>query len=159
LLSVVLVHDPTNFLHLAFNMYALFLIGPIVEALYGPIRFLVIYAVCAAAGSAASFMFSAAPVSVGASGAIFALFTLLLIANLLHKPLLTRQALTLTSQIGMLIAINLVISFAVPNIDISAHIGGLLAGCWLGLVMVPRGATLRSFWTPAPGAPHAFSGP
>jgi membrane associated rhomboid family serine protease len=159
LLSVVLVHDPNNFLHLAFNMYALFLIGPLVEALYGPLRFVVIYAVCGAAGSAASFVFSSADVSVGASGAIFGLFSVLLVANVVHKPLLTRQARTLTQQIGMLIAINLVLSFAMPGIDIAAHIGGLLAGAWLGLVMVPRGATLRSFWTPAPGAPQTFSGP
>jgi membrane associated rhomboid family serine protease len=159
LLSVVLVHDPSNFLHLAFNMYALFLIGPIVEALYGPVRFVVIYAVCAAAGSAASFVFSSADVSVGASGAIFGLFSVLLVANLVHKPAMTRQARTLTQQIGMLIAINLVLSFTIPGIDIAAHVGGLLAGAWLGLVMVPRGATLRSFWTPAPGAPQSFSGP
>jgi hypothetical protein len=65
----------------------------------------------------------------------------------------------LTQQIGTLIAINLVLSFAMPGIDIAAHVGGLLAGAWLGLVMVPRGATLRSFWTPAPDAPRAFSGP
>src|SRR3954447_8657518 len=159
LLSVVLVHDPSNFLHLAFNMYALFLIGPIVEALYGPVRFVVIYAVCAAAGSAASFVFSAADVSVGGRGAIFGLFSVLLVANVLHKPVLTRQARTLTQQIGMLIAVNLVLSFAIPGIDIAAHIGGLLAGAWLGLVMVPRGATLRSFWTPAPDAPQSSSGP
>ncbi len=159
LLSVVLVHDNQNFLHLAFNMYALFLIGPLVEALYGPVRFVVIYAVCGAAGSAASFVFSSADVSVGASGAIFGLFSVLLVANVVHKPLLTRQARTLTQQIGMLIVINLVLSVAIPGIDIAAHVGGLLAGAWLGLVMVPKGATLRSFWTPAPGAPQTFSGP
>jgi membrane associated rhomboid family serine protease len=151
LLTVVLVHDPSSFLHLAFNMYALFIVGPLVEALYGPVRFALIYLVAAAAGSAASFVFSNAAVSVGASGAIFGLFSVLLVSNLVHKPLLTRAARGLTQQIGMLIVINLVLGFIIPTIDNAAHIGGLLAGAWLGFVIVPRGARLGSFWTPAPG--------
>jgi membrane associated rhomboid family serine protease len=146
LFSVVLVHG--GLLHLAFNMYALYIIGPTVEALYGSARFLVLYLACAAAGSTASYLFSGAPVSVGASGAIFGLFGVLLVADRIHKPLLTRQARGLTTQIGVLIGINLFIGFTVPSIDNAAHIGGLLAGCWLGLVMVPRGAaTLSSFWS------------
>lgn len=158
LLTVVLVHDPSSFLHLAFNMYALYIIGPLVEALYGPVRYTLIYLVAAAGGSAASFVFSNAAVSVGASGAIFGLFSVLLVSNVVHKPLLTRNARALTQQIVMLIGINLVISVVVPGIDISAHVGGLIAGAWLGLVIVPRGATLRSFWTPAPGQ-QASTGP
>lgn len=159
LLTVVLVHSPTDFLHLAFNMYALFIIGPLVEALYGPLRFTLIYLVAGAAGSAASFVFSNAGVSVGASGAIFGLFSVILVANVVHKPVLTRSARGLTQQITMLIVINLFLSVVVPGIDISAHVGGLIAGAWLGFVILPRGATLRSFWTPAPGAPQTFSGP
>jgi hypothetical protein len=51
-------------------------------------------------------------------------------------------------QIGVLIGVNLIIGFSVGGIDNAAHIGGLLAGCWLGLTMVPRGAaTLASYWT------------
>ncbi len=150
LISVVLVH--AGILHLAFNMYALYLIGPTVEALYGPARFLVIYLLCGAAGSAASYVFSNAPVSVGASGAVFGLFGVLLVADRVHKPALTRQARGLTMQIGVLIAVNLAIGFSVTSIDNAAHIGGLLAGCWLGLVLVPRGAaTLSSFWSPGAG--------
>ncbi len=147
LLSVVLVH--AGVIHLAFNMYALYLIGPTVEALYGPVRFLLIYLICGAAGSAASYVFSNAEVSVGASGAIFGLFGVLLVADRVHKPALTRQARGLTMQIGVLIAVNLVIGFSVTSIDNAAHIGGLLAGCWLGLTLVPRGAaTLSSYWSP-----------
>ena len=64
--TVTLVHaDP---LHLFFNMYALYLVGPIVERWYGSIRFLVFYLACAAAGSVASFVFGSAPFAVGASG-------------------------------------------------------------------------------------------
>jgi membrane associated rhomboid family serine protease len=157
LLTVVLVHG--GILHLAFNMYALFAIGPVCEALYGPWRFLFIYLACAAAGSAVSFAFGFSRIpSVGASGAIFGLFGLLLVADRVHKPALTRNARSLTMQIGVLIVINLVIGFAAGGgIDNLAHIGGLIAGAWLGFVMVPVGATtLRSFWSGGPAARSRF---
>ncbi len=148
LFTVVLVHDDRLPLHLAFNMYALFLVGPIVESLYGHVRFLALYLACAAAGSAASFVFTAAPIAVGASGAIFGLFGVLLVADRVHKPALTRQARNLTGQILVLIAINLFIGFSARGIDNGAHIGGLLAGCWLGFAVVPRDAlTLSGFWS------------
>ena len=57
-------------------------------------------------------------------------------------------------QIGVLIVINLVIGFGIggiASIDNAAHIGGLLTGAWLGLVVAPRGAqTLRSLWQQVP---------
>ena len=138
LFSVTLVH--AGFLHLAFNMYALYIIGPTVEALYGSRRFLLIYLACAAAASTTSYVFSDAEVAVGASGAVFGLFGVLLVADRIHKPALTRQTRGLTMQIGVLIAVNLIIGFTSSDIDNAAHIGGLLAGCWLGLTMVPRDA-------------------
>jgi membrane associated rhomboid family serine protease len=157
LVTVVLVHG--SIIHLLFNMYALWIIGPIVEALYGPVRYLAIYVLCAAAGSAASFATSPA-FAVGASGAVFGLFGALLVADRVHKPALTRNARNLTMQIGILIVINLVIGFSIPRIDNAAHIGGLLAGAWLGLVIVPQGARLASFWSrPRVGAPGGVGGP
>lgn len=145
LVTVALVHDNVLPLHLAFNMFALYMVGPLVEALYGPKRFALVYALTAAAGSAASYLVSPAT-GVGASGAIFGLFGMLLVSNRVHRPALTRSARNLTGQIGMLIAINLFLGFSLPNIDNAAHIGGLLAGAWLGFILVPRGATLASFW-------------
>ena len=72
--------------HLFFNMYALYLAGPIVERWYGAARFLLFYLLCAAGGSIASFVFGGEAPSVGASGAIFGLFGLLLAANRFHRP-------------------------------------------------------------------------
>jgi rhomboid protease GluP len=160
LLTAVFVHG--SILHLIFNMYALFIVGPIVEAMYGRPLYLTFYLLCGLAGSIASFLFLANP-SVGASGAIFGMFGLLAVSTYVHKPALGRQARALTGQIVMLIVINLVIGFGVggvfgAQIDNAAHIGGLIAGAWLGLTVVPRGmSTLASFWsTPesgsAPGA-------
>ena len=155
LLTVALVHG--SIIHLGFNMYALWIIGPIVEALYGPWRFLAIYLVCIAAGSVASYITSANP-AVGASGGVFGLFGVLLVADRVHKPALTRNARNLTTQIGLLIGINLLIGFSIQGIDNAAHIGGLLAGAVLGLLVVPQGARLDSFWSRPSGDPVSPTG-
>jgi membrane associated rhomboid family serine protease len=146
--TVTLVHDPSNLLHLFFNMYALYICGPLVEQLYGSRLFVAFYLLCAAAGSVASFVFGSAVPSVGASGAIFGLFGLLLAATRAHHPVLDRRGRSLVGQIGMLIVLNLVLGFAMgARIDNAAHIGGLVAGLWLGVLIVPgRVPTLRSMW-------------
>ncbi len=151
LLSVVLLHDPTSFLHLLFNMYALFIVGPVVEQLYGARLFLLFYVLCGIAGSVGSFVFGEGQLGVGASGAIFGLFGILLAASRAHNPVLDRRGRSLVGQIGMLILVNLVIGFVVPNIDNAAHIGGLVAGLWLGFLLVPgRVPTLASMWRKRP---------
>ena len=135
-----------SLLHLGFNMYALYLTGPIVERWYGSLRFLLFYLLCAAGGSVASFVFGGDVPSVGASGAIFGLFGLLLGANRAHRPV-DRQSRYLVGQLGMLILFNILFGFAVPNIDNAAHIGGLLTGLWLGSVVPPtRVETTASYW-------------
>ena len=146
--SVTLVHDPSNLLHLFFNMYALYICGPLVEQLYGSRLFVAFYLLCAAAGSVASIVFGSNVPSVGASGAIFGLFGLLLAASRAHHPVLDRRGRSLVGQIGMLIVLNLVLGFAMgARIDNAAHVGGLLAGVWLGVLIVPgRVPTLRSMW-------------
>ena len=143
--TVTLLH--AGYLHLAFNMYALWIAGPIVERWYGPWRFLVFYLACAAAGSVASFAFGPGLVSVGASGAIFGLFGLLLAAGRLHNPV-DRGSRAIVGQLGMVILLNLVLGFAAGGqIDNAAHIGGLVAGLWLGAVIPPtRISTLSSIW-------------
>lgn len=142
--TVTLLHG--SFLHLGFNMYALYLAGPIVERWYGSTQFLLIYLACAGAGSVASFVFGGDIPSVGASGAIFGLFGLLLAAGRVHHPV-DRQSRALVSQLGILIAINIVFGFAVTGIDNAAHLGGLAAGLWLGAVIPPtRVQTMASLW-------------
>lgn len=146
LLTVALVHGSP--IHLAFNMYALYIVGPIVEALYGRVLYVAFYLLAAAGGSVGSYLFVENP-SVGASGAVFGLFGLLLLSNVVHRPALGRQAQALTMQIGFLIVLNLAIGFGIGGgflggrIDNAAHVGGLLAGAWLGLAVAPRGATRR----------------
>jgi membrane associated rhomboid family serine protease len=148
LFTVTLVHG--GFLHLFFNMYALWIVGPFVEQLYGRWRFLAFYLVFALGASLLTFAFGTDPTSrfaVGASGAIFGLFGMLAIVQWVHKPMVSRNARQLLSQVGGLIAINLIFGFVVPGIDNLAHIGGLLTGAWIGFLFPPtRVQMLRSMW-------------
>ncbi|MGH2513003.1 MAG: rhomboid family intramembrane serine protease [Candidatus Limnocylindrales bacterium] len=138
LFTVVLLHE--NFLHIAFNMYALYLVGPIVERMYGWKLFLFMYLACGLAASVASFEFGDPNIgSVGASGAIFGLFGVLFMAGRVHRPVLDRQSRGLAAQIGTLIVLNLVLgfTFGAGSIDNFAHVGGLLAGAWLDSCWCP----------------------
>ena len=155
--TVTLVHAPLDVMpfHLLFNMYALWLAGPFVEQLYGRWRFLAFYLVFAAGGSLLTFAFGGAQGGVGASGAIFGLFGLLFAAQRIHHPVLDRQSRAFLGQLGGLLAINLLFGFVVRGIDNFAHIGGLISGVWLGLLLAPTNVpTLRSLWRrpgPVPG--------
>jgi hypothetical protein len=97
---------------------------------------------------------------VGASGAIFGLFGIVLVATRYHQAILDRQSRAIASQIGFLIVLNLVIGFsgALGNIDNFAHVGGLAAGIWLA-ILIPPGAvpTLISFWQNQRGEPSRLS--
>jgi len=154
--SVTLLH--VDFLHLAFNMYALYIAGTIVERWYGSLRFGAFYLACAAAGSTASFVFSGDAPSVGASGAIFGLFGILLAAGRIHHPV-DRQSRAVVSQLVVLILINLAFGFASGGaIDNAAHLGGLAAGLWLGALVPPTGVpTLSSLWH-RPGESRSTAG-
>jgi membrane associated rhomboid family serine protease len=151
--TVTLVHgspEPGFFVpslgHLFFNMYALYLTGPIVERWYGLARFILFYLLCAAGGSIASFTFGGEAPSVGASGAIFGLFGLLLAANRFHHPV-DRGSRMLVSQLGFLVIVNILFGFAIPNIDNAAHIGGLVTGLWIGTVWPPTQVeTIATLW-------------
>ena len=160
LFTVTLLHG--GFLHLIFNMYALYLAGSLVEQLYGPRLYLAIYLLSAAAGSVGSYLFGGDIPSVGASGAIFGLFGVLLAVSRTHHPVLDRRGQMLLGQIGGLILINLLFGFGLAGvgggIDNAAHVGGLLAGLWLGFLLVPgRVPTLGSLWQ-RPGAPAGRRG-
>ena len=146
--TVALLHDPTNFLHLLFNMYALYLSGPIVERLYGSVQTVGFYLVCALGGSLASFAFGSAAPSVGASGAIFGLFGILLIATRTHHPALDRTSRNFIGQLGTILMINIIFGIiAAGYIDNAAHAGGFVTGALLGIAFVPgKVATIRSMW-------------
>lgn len=143
LLSCMFVH--VGFVHLAFNMYALYVLGPAVERLYGNAGFALLYALSGLGGSFASVLWRPADSSAGASGAIFGLLGALLAFNLRHRRELPHwMASAQTRNLLVLIAINVGIGFLVPMVDNAGHIGGLLLGLLAGgalgrdLVSSPR---------------------
>jgi membrane associated rhomboid family serine protease len=155
LLSVVLVHDPNNLLHLGFNMYALWYSGQLVERMYGARLMLFFYIVTGIAASLATYVLGSAQGAVGASGAIFGLFGVVLVATRVHHAVLDTQSRAIASQVAFLIVVNLFLGLSgiLGNVDNYAHIGGLAAGVWLALVMPPgRVPTLASLWQSPSGA-------
>ena len=148
LLSVTLVHSPTDIFHLLFNMYALWYAGQLVEKMYGPWRLLILYVICGLAGGASSYAFGSIGGSVGASGAIFGLFGVVLIATRFHHAILDAQSRAIAGQVGLLIILNLFIGFSgFFNIDNFGHVGGLVAGLWLSVLIPPSQVrTLGSVW-------------
>jgi membrane associated rhomboid family serine protease len=138
-------------LHLAFNMYALYLFGPIVEQLYGRVEYAIMYLLCALGGSVLTILLAPNQAAAGASGAIFGLFGLAFVVSRRHHAALGREARYLFSQAGSVLVLNLVITFIIPGISWTGHVGGLLIGAAIGFLLPPTGvATLASMWrTPA----------
>jgi len=118
-------------IHIAFNGYALYIVGNVVEQELGWRRFLAIFFVTGLFASAASFAFGAYNVpGVGASGAIYGLFGTFFAYNWRRRELAFYAA--RMRSMATLIAINLVLSFSIGFIDWHAHVGGLIAGIILG---------------------------
>ena len=121
-------------IHLLMNMWALWVLGRPLEALLGRVRFLALYLLAGLGGNVAAYLISPDSLSAGASTAIFGLFAALFI--------LLRRMGRDTSGILPVIIINLVFTFAVPNISKAGHIGGLITGALVGaaLAYAPRNA-------------------
>jgi rhomboid protease GluP len=140
LITPIFIH--AGLLHLLLNSYALWTVGIQVEKLYGSARFLLIYLLSGVGGVVGSYVgqtilprFFDAP-SVGASGAIFGLFGVLAVFGFRYRrelPPAIRRA--VTTGVLPVIVINLFIGLSIPFIDNSAHIGGLLTGAALAMII------------------------
>jgi rhomboid protease GluP len=135
LLTPLLLHG--SILHILFNMYALFVIGPAVERSYGHMRYLMLYLLGGLAGNVASFWLSAAP-SLGASTAIFGLIGAQGIFFYQNRRMFGDRARSMLANIGGIILINLFLGFSMSGIiDNWGHLGGLLGGGVFALLAGP----------------------
>src|SRR5699024_7573408 len=124
-----------GFLHLFMNMLALYYLGMAVESIYGSKRFLIVYFLSGIGGGLTSFAFNDM-VAAGASGALFGLFGALLYFGTVQKRLFKQ---TMGKNLLLILAINLVFGFLVPQIDMGAHLGGLIMGfVAAGVTSVPN---------------------
>lgn len=110
--------------HLFFNMYALYIIGPQLEGFLGKAKFSIVYLYSIIIGSLMSLLFTNG-LSIGASGAIFGLLGSLLYFGYHYRIYLGNF---IHSQIIPIIIINLILGFMISNVDVAAHIGGLIGG-------------------------------
>jgi membrane associated rhomboid family serine protease len=109
-----------GFLDIAFNLWALFIVGPAIERVLGGVRFLAIYLISAIGGSVLLYWLVPNELALGASGAIFGLFGAWFV--------LARRMQADSRQVVLLIVLNLGLAFFIPQIAWQAHVGGLIAG-------------------------------
>jgi membrane associated rhomboid family serine protease len=127
MITSMFAHSPSSILHVLFNMYSLFVFGPILERLLGRGRFFALYMISGFGGSVAVLWLAPSTAVLGASGAIFGLLGAFFVIQ--------RKLGGNNIQLLILIGINLVIGF-LPGFNISwqAHVGGLIAGCAVAFV-------------------------
>lgn len=128
-------------IHVGFNMVLLYRFGELLEPALGRIRFGALYFAALLAGSAGALLVAPMALTGGASGAVFGLVGAAAVAQHRHGVGIWQ------SGIGGLLVLNLIFTFAIPNISIGGHIGGLLGGAALGAAMfrwAPSSASSRS---------------
>lgn len=123
-------------IHLAFNMIALWQAGGIVERIFGELAFSAIYLAAWFAGSLASLAIHPLVLSAGASGAVFGVYGALAAFLVLHRGVIPALVLSKLRWVAFgFIAFNIQNGLLHPNIDNSAHIGGLVAGAIAGALL------------------------
>ncbi len=131
LVTAMFLH--VGLLHIAFNLYVLYIVGVPVEQALGRWRYIALYRLSGLGGAAASYALTGPfTAGEGASGAIFGLFAAWWV--------ITRRAGGDTRSVTLLIGLNLVLSFVIPGIGYWAHLGGLATGAVLalGFAYAPR---------------------
>jgi membrane associated rhomboid family serine protease len=118
-----------SLVHIGFNMYLLWILGGALERYAGSLRFAAIYLTAVLWGSVGALVASPDSHTIGASGGVFGLMAAL---YLLERQ---RGVALLGGSVGMLLLLNLVITFAFPGISIGGHIGGIIGGAAAGFVL------------------------
>ncbi|MGI6368338.1 MAG: rhomboid family intramembrane serine protease [Anaerolineae bacterium] len=140
LLTANFIH--IGLLHLAMNLYALYVFGLQVERRFGRARFILLYLLSGIAGTALSYVGSRA-LSAGASAAIFGLIGAITAYYVIHRRMFGTVGYRQLRGLLIVMGINLVMGLTSPQIDNLGHLGGLLAGSALGWAYCPRYAVAR----------------
>jgi rhomboid protease GluP len=129
LLSANYLHGSA--LHIFFNLMALYQISPLISQLYGPYRYFIIYTLSGMAGFWASYLVGI-PLTIGASAALCGLIGAALYYGKSRGGLFGQA---IYKQIGGWALSILLFGFVVPGINNWAHIGGMAAGAFVGLLL------------------------
>jgi rhomboid protease GluP len=130
LITPIFLHS--GFAHVLFNSFSLVLFGPALEQMLGRGKFLFVYLGAGMIANLATLLLEPLTyIHVGSSGAIFGLFGYYISIIIFRKNMLSQQ----NSQIILtLCGLGLVMTFLQPNINITAHLFGLLGGFLLGAI-------------------------
>ncbi len=145
LVTSVFLHG--GLLHVAMNMWSLYVIGPLIERLYGNLAYLVIYLASGVGGALASLAASPMRNGVGASGAICGVLGALAAFLIIHRRAIPKSI--LKSFRGSLISVIVfmaILGFFVPNIDQEAHLGGVFTGFLAGVLLSRPWPVRKSRW-------------
>jgi membrane associated rhomboid family serine protease len=141
LITAAFLHDTSGPVpvHILFNSWALFVVGPYLERAFGHVRFVALYLISALGGSVLGLWLDLPnQPTIGASGAVFGLFGAIFVVG--------RRLNMDVRGIAVVIAINLVFTFAFSGISWTGHIGGLITGTLLGAAMAYAPKTNRTLW-------------
>jgi membrane associated rhomboid family serine protease len=135
-----------NILHILFNMYALWLFGPVLERRFGASSYAALYLASGVTGGMLFQLMNQSEWALGASGAIFGLFGALLAAS--YRQRHTRAGAAIFGQLMLLLALNMALPLFIPSLAWQAHVGGLAAGvviaaAWDHMPLRGKGAAAR----------------
>ncbi len=132
LVTPIFLH--VGFTHLLFNSFSLVLFGPSLERALGKISFLLVYLACGIAANIATYVLKPPYYThIGASGAIFGLFGIYLAVLLLKKESMPQHGRQIILPI---VAIGVIMTFFQANVNVTAHIFGLIAGLLIGSLLL-----------------------
>ncbi|MDH4128143.1 MAG: rhomboid family intramembrane serine protease [Spirochaetota bacterium] len=133
-------------LHIIFNMFSLFMVGPFIEHIFGKINFFILYMFTGLVSTVSSYLITMPPEAVGASGAIFGIvggFTTFLIMykDKLKQDIRKKLLINIFVVVGINLAFGLFSSIGVTGsiqVDNAAHVGGLLSGAIIAIFLKPE---------------------
>jgi membrane associated rhomboid family serine protease len=116
-------------IHLLFNMYALYILGSLLEPAVGRVRFLLIYFVSLLAGSFGALLLTPNSPTVGASGAVFGLMSAAILV-MRHRGIDP-----MASGLPIWLGLNLLLTFTIGGLSVGGHIGGIVGGALAAIVL------------------------
>ena len=134
ILSGVVLHG--GLIHLAFNSYALFSLGKLIELLSSRAHLAIVFLLSALGGNLLSLIFLPEGKSVGASGGIIGFLGYLTAYGFARRKLLPDAF--LKNMLFNIAFIGFIGVFIIPKVDNFAHLGGLLTGAIYGFLQIPR---------------------
>ncbi|MEB3285783.1 MAG: rhomboid family intramembrane serine protease [Candidatus Sericytochromatia bacterium] len=131
-------------LHVFVNAYSVVALGPFLEKIFGTPRFLAIWVVSGTSGALASSWVHVHAASVGASGALFGLLGAMLSLGIRFRGAIPRHETRAIRDVALImLGINLILGMSIPNVDNTAHLGGLFGGMITAFLLGPHPALLR----------------